>query len=325
MERAKKHVNPVPEWAAATPVTWVLRNAARDGLLEDVASQLKLGCPVDSPDVVRANKRRVARHTVDLCSRVAASSPAPLSRCCHLPACGAQNGHTALLLAAEAGHTEVVQALLDAGADTEARTKVRFVLIYALARSSLELLPSLLRGVGPAGWADTVPRELHARPRCHGRGAPERRCQSGCCRCELDIVPFLARVHDVRLYACVALLQKWHNTGMMRAVDRDYVEVVEMIGACQPLCPGAHTGFLSRSSVAVLIGPLQLRRLRNWPDLCRASHWREAARQVVRPCCLAPASVDTPQCISPVRCSQLQALTACTLVRRVKVLVPSKG
>lgn len=82
--RAVPHVSPIPEWAAAAPVPWVLRNAARDGLTEVVESQLKLGCPVNSPDV---------------------------------------NGHTALLLAAEAGHLEVVQALLSASADTEPRTK----------------------------------------------------------------------------------------------------------------------------------------------------------------------------------------------------------
>ena len=34
--------------------------------------------------------------------------------------------------------------------------------------------------------------------------------------------------------------QKWHNTGMMRAVDRDYVEVVEMIGAVTRLFRHTH-------------------------------------------------------------------------------------
>ena len=82
--RAEPHVSPIPDWAADAAVPWVLRNAARDGLVEVVESQLKLGCPVNSPDV---------------------------------------NGHTALLLAAEAGHLEVVQALLSASADTETKTK----------------------------------------------------------------------------------------------------------------------------------------------------------------------------------------------------------
>ena len=53
--KSVKHVNPIPDWAAAAPVTWVLRNAARDGLQDVVASQLQLGCPVNSPDVVRGS------------------------------------------------------------------------------------------------------------------------------------------------------------------------------------------------------------------------------------------------------------------------------
>lgn len=82
--KAKKHVHRVPGWAASAPVDWVLRNAARDGLTEVVASQLELGTAVDSLDV---------------------------------------SGNTALLLASEAGHLEVVKRLLAAGAKTEVRTK----------------------------------------------------------------------------------------------------------------------------------------------------------------------------------------------------------
>lgn len=83
MERAKKHVNPVPEWAAATPVTWVLRNAARDGLLDVVASQLKLGCPVDTPDVVRAKQAPCisahCRSVLACCSQFSRTTVAMLS------------------------------------------------------------------------------------------------------------------------------------------------------------------------------------------------------------------------------------------------------
>ena len=53
MASPHKHVNPIPDWAESAPVDWVLRNAARDGLVEVVQNQLRLGCKVDSPDVVR--------------------------------------------------------------------------------------------------------------------------------------------------------------------------------------------------------------------------------------------------------------------------------
>ena len=51
------------------------------------------------------------------------------------PLLSAQNGHTPLLLAAEAGHTEVVQALLEAGAETETGTKVCMLWHRVLPRS----------------------------------------------------------------------------------------------------------------------------------------------------------------------------------------------
>ena len=151
MEPAKKHINPIPDWAASAPVTWVLRNAARDGLLDVVASQIKLGCPVDSSDVVRC-------HVFVWCRPSGRASAGLLSPRRPRAAC-LQNGNTPLLLAAEAGHTEVVQALIDAGADTEARTKVCFLLFLHVF---MRVCCAFSSPIGGTGWADTVPRKLHA-------------------------------------------------------------------------------------------------------------------------------------------------------------------
>ena len=140
-----------------------------------------------------------------------------------------------------------MQALLDAGADTEPRTKVCSCTSLCGFVGVTSLTP---HGPG-AGRAYTVPCKLHARPRRHGRSAAGRRCQARCCRCELSGVSFLfgplSAIHAsiiVRLYASGALspAQKWNNTGMMRAVDRDYVEVVEMIGKRSLVRSDTHVG-----------------------------------------------------------------------------------
>lgn len=78
MASPHKHVNPIPDWAESAPVDWVLRNAARDGLVEVVQNQLRLGCKVDSPDVVR-KPTALAPHA---------------QRCCASPAAGERPGLT---------------------------------------------------------------------------------------------------------------------------------------------------------------------------------------------------------------------------------------